>query len=939
MRSLFHILEFPMHRIVLLIVLLILTPLARATESAHWEAEEMERRGAAKDLLAIEGATGSYVLLAEKQMDPAKPPNASVSATYSVTAPGIYRISARVYAPDEGSDSFTIWVDDEQIRAAGVRRLKEWVWLSAEFLAKKPGPRRITIGAREPTRVDAVKVIPRVTSDRPQMRQDRPFRPEPNPMRAIDVNPPTFRWLGEPGKEFEIELRPEKANWNEARKIDAGPRTFWRALKPLAVGRYAWRVRAKGGKEWLGPETFDVTAETAKWEIEPWDKVFARFPKERPRIFFGPGDIPTLRARLDGPLKPLTTEWVAWLEKNRVDKPLPDVVNADVDGFDERQAKVVKMVNARADISKICDRATDEAFLARVLERDDLARDAIRRVVASARLDPKGPSSARNTDFGNGLIVRSAASVYDYLHDHLTPEEKRTIRELIEARMFEYKPWVEQNLYKTHCWQWVILDYARGGLAIWDESPKAREWLEWAARMFVAHYPWFGGADGGSAEGMQYYAGTNVHSAVDMARFWRHACGIDLAKGPWYRNTPYYFLYGHPPGGPKSEFGDRYPFYSMTPNVPKIVAARQLANLTGNRYAEAFARWGLGVHEPRHVRHRLVTYRDLAFAWALWGAEAEVEPRPLGDLPPGRAFYDVGHAMIHSDYDDTSNNVFFEMRSSPYGSFAHAHADQNSFNLAAYGGEVICDSGYYFSYGDDHHYGWTAHAKAHNTILMDGGDPPWRHLMAYGRIAGFEQGEGWAWTAGDASEAYGNDPGLKRFIRQAVWLGEEGLNAPQTFVVFDSIRGRDGEPHRWDYLLHFWNKPRIDEAKQHLRVAGWKAGRADVTWLAPQGLEYSLTDQFDPPVEQWRPDLRKSADEFPNQWHLTASPKEKSPEQHFLVVMQTSRIGNPMTQPEVRRMSDCEVAIGDRRVRFTDTGVRIEVGGKVVLEKDVGRAD
>jgi hypothetical protein len=63
--------------------------------------------------------------------------------------------------------------------------------------------------------------------------------------------------------------------------------------------------------------------------------------------------------------------------------------------------------------------------------------------------------------------------------------------------------------------------------------------------------------------------------------------------------------------------------------------------------------------------------------------------------------------------------------SSRFGSFSHSHADQNTFQLNAYGRALVIDSGYYPWYGSPHDHLWTRLTKAHHGILVNGrGQPP-----------------------------------------------------------------------------------------------------------------------------------------------------------------------------------------------------------------------
>lgn len=108
----------------------------------------------------------------------------------------------------------------------------------------------------------------------------------------------------------------------------------------------------------------------------------------------------------------------------------------------------------------------------------------------------------------------------------------------------------------AHDWQHVIKSMTLGALALHDESPEARAWFEWGFKAHVAFYPWFGGADGGSAEGLGYYRGHNLRPSMEAAALFEAATGVSLFDHPWYRNTGYFLLYGAGLGAANSQVAD-----------------------------------------------------------------------------------------------------------------------------------------------------------------------------------------------------------------------------------------------------------------------------------------------------------------------------------------------------------------------------------------------
>ena len=75
---------------------------------------------------------------------------------------------------------------------------------------------------------------------------------------------------------------------------------------------------------------------------------------------------------------------------------------------------------------------------------------------------------------------------------------------------------------------------------------------------------------------------------------------------------------------------------------------------------------------------------------------------------------------MHTNVQDTKSDLFFSLRSSPFGPLAHTHADHNTFNIAYGGKRLFYNTGYRPAMGDTHFLGWYKHTQAHNGVLIDG---------------------------------------------------------------------------------------------------------------------------------------------------------------------------------------------------------------------------
>ena len=717
---------------------------------------------------------------------------------------------------------------------------------------------------------------------RPTLHQLELVSPEPDGRRAVSVNPPTFRWpvFAEPPYVVEIGQREDLS---DGRRFPPVRETFLRPFKPLEPGRYYWRAVGKNGKT-TPTVSFAIGKDVARWAIPPWDEALAKVPRGRPRLLLRPEDLPRWRELGAGECKAMVTKWAKWA-RGVIGRELPTRPKSIDDVQGKRQRSTMRRVYARKCAYDLAGPIQTLCILYLVTEDPRYAKEIRRRALAAAKLDPRGEVTHRVSDFANGMLALNMGRAHDTLYDEWSAEERERLRNAILERcrigFRAYKPRKEQSLPGAHAWQHVIQDLTMGALAIYDESAEARDWFAWSFKMHVALYPWFGGADGGSAEGTAYYAGTNMLQSIKAAAMFEAATGVSLFESPWYRNTPYFLLYTHGLGNAKSQFADGSGLRAV-----------------GNREKLATTLWAARLDDPYVVAYERAiagsTSGDATDCLRLaWSAFDRPAPRPLTELPKARAFREVGVVAMRSDLMHPENDIYFELRSSPYGSYNHAHADQNAFNVVAFGERLIADTGYYHSYGDDHHYGWTVRSRAHNTILIGGEEQAYRNIDAYGEIVDFEIGDGFVRTVGLGPNAY-HDVKVDRFDRHVLWL------EPDVWLIADDLEIRGAQRFQW--LLHSMEKMAIDGNTVELAV-GDAVGR--LQFFEPAELTFKQTDQFSPPPAGWRPDKKKHA-EFPNQWHLMASTIEPASQQRFVSVLQVWRKGERDGLPAVEIERDAE---------------------------------
>ncbi|MGI6543432.1 MAG: DUF4962 domain-containing protein [Limnochordia bacterium] len=689
-------------------------------------------------------------------------------------------------------------------------------------------------------------------------------RAEPYGGQAVHLNPPTLRWpKAGPAASYMVRYG-RQADLSDAIVINGVPDTFYRPQQALAPGVYYWQYQVEGSP-WSESMSFVIDAATPIWSVEDWSTVLSHVPLRHPRVFVHPDEGDALRAQMRvGGKAEVLSAWCHALAE-QIGQPLqlehdkPRIVTTDYN------TRVLQIWDAVAAVKQTMLPAGELAFAYLTSGNEQFAQEAVRRAMVATRLDPDGYTSIKVSDFANGEIVKNAALAYDYTWHLLDASQKAAMREMLRQRIGaiyqRYRPNLEQRLFQAHAWQHIMTDFMIGALALYGEVPEAKEWFAWGLRMFVAFYPWWGNAEGGSAENPEYLTDMSLVYSQLNAVLIRKATSIDIMEHPWFKANPYFVIYSHPPKHWRSQLGD---FRSEAkPDGRIAVPMLHYALRFQNPYAQAYAQ-AVGV-KP--------TTGDTRLLYLLSDIDAAPAPRPLGELPKARAFRDCGMVFMHSDIDDPSNNIMFEFKSSPYGSFNHNHADQNCFNIIAFDEILLADTGYYIGYGDSHHFGWTITTAAHNCVLIDHKGQACQKLDAYGGITAFFTGSGCHYTVGSAAAAY-HDVAVDRFHRHVLWI------EPDMYIIYDQIDTPTPTSTQW--LLHALEAMDIDAANRWVRV---KKGQAAVSayFAYPSVGSFRQTAEFAAPVPE-KP-VKGKPEDYPNQWHFTADSPEKIKEHRWLTVL------------------------------------------------------
>lgn len=539
-------------------------------------------------------------------------------------------------------------------------------------------------------------------------------------------------------------------------------------------------------------------------------------------------------------------------------------------------------------------------------------------LLAGCRWSNAGATRIGYNDEAHFRLWRKLPFVYDQIRDQLTPTEKDEVLAAFRVRGAESfalikdktedarKNSIEKDA-ASHAIRFLSMTGV-SGLALYDDLPEAREWLDYALGFYKNQFPPWGGDDGGWGEGNAYWRGNLEHARFQDALV---AIGSPEAyANPFWRQTGYFPVYFVQPYK-HTAFGD-------TPNAGKFnlepivaEATERLARRFQDGYLRSYAE--LANKEERSLESQGLYFADerypSGFEYLLRDFASRREPlpaaKPLAELPPARWFRDVGWVSMHSALGRPDEDIMLSFKSSPYGSFSHSHADQNSFILNAWGENLLINSGYREYHRSPHHKAVTQQTLSKNAVLIDGKGQKPQVKNARGKILGLESGDRFIWTAGDATEAYNTQqekPIVEEARRDVVMVDQ------RYFVTRDRVRL--SEPKPVSLLLHA-ESPFV-----------WKAGLASVQQpkagvavaLVSPGDPWAVTvtDQFPTPVDE------KYRANCPDQHHLTATSPQAATEQVIYSVIWPWK-GKDAGEPLSARLSPDGALVVQRPDGKTDT--------------------
>jgi hypothetical protein len=723
--------------------------------------------------------------------------------------------------------------------------------------------------------------------DRTPQVGEKPFAPADG--SVVKLTPPAFVWLP-------LVKRPAKYVLAVSQSADFPAGTVTQTFEApisvhipahvLSAGKYYWRVGVAGRDAkviWGKTRSFNVAADAIAWPFPDMDRLLAKIPQQHPRLFF-PGES-LAKARVEWP-KLAPREYQSLLHAAEADlgKPLyaePDYVPQGP-RHGEVYAQIIRSSRPPMDAMERC-------ALAYVLSGDRRFGEETKRLLLHFfAWNPEGSTNLFHNDEPAMWVMQRGTRAYDWTYALFTPEERAKIEPVLKARTQQFVKRLtsmpfESKPYLSHPARDVGF-LGESAISFAHEWPEARGWLEYSLKIYWSIYPAWADEDGGWQEGPSYWSAYQ-NLALHFATALRQATGEEITRKPFFHNTPYYKLYTNPPYAQMSPFGDNQHIRSDRGAGNLMYDFATLLRDPYLRWYPAMQRTGAGTGPMGVVL-----------------ADPSLTAKPPVDLPQARCFPGTGLVAMHDDLCDPARSAYLVLRSSPMGSVSHGHADQNAFAIEACGEPLAVASGYYPWYSSPHHEQWTRQTKAVNSITIDGGQGQVsRSSEARGKIESFTTDGAFDQAVADATPAYGGK--LTRFVRHVIHVRSSN-GEPGAFVIVDELEAP--RPVRFEWNLHALEKMDIRDGQREVLIQRGQA-RLLASFLAPQDLVFSQTDQFSVPPED------KSA----NQWHLVAATKDKVRKSLFIVVLRPYRQlkgAKPAVAPAIT------VSDGGRRLVWNSAG-------------------
>lgn len=574
---------------------------------------------------------------------------------------------------------------------------------------------------------------------------------------------------------------------------------------PLTPGAsYYWQVRfhqTEGWSAWSDVRRFRLETDAAEFLVPDIETMIAQVPAEHPRIYTNLNELEAFRKAKDSVGKAVYDSALNYA-KDALRPPAEQTFPGDppfddtkVPGTDDYQQEKIKVLIA---VKEETRRMTSAALVYLVTDNEAYGQFAKRSLLNLTTWDINGSTGYVKGDQSFRHIALSGAIAYDWIYPLLSEQEKQQVLTMIADRTQVLVNDIlgENSLLKdpwnSHGWT------AAGHIAIIASalmkdsvdvngapiSAKAQEWFRLSVPVRINVFPPVSGDDGGWSSGTGYWQYSHLADKIVNDAL-LSATGVNLYEKAYSRKESLFGLYFLPNGQNHGVFGD-----DTTHGISRTTVTNSLR--LAEMYQDPHMQWYANADNMSR------DLEDIYYLYSYRFGDPDVPERPPVDLPTARWVKDTDWVAMHSSlYDPERISLYF--KSSPYGSYNHSHADQNSFVISAFGEPLAIDAGRYDFYNSPHDIGFYKTTLAHNAITYDGNKgQPRAQMSASGKIIGFVTSEAFDATVGDATQAYNADTanGLEQAQRSIIYV------KPDQFVVIDNLKAAEPEGSSFEFLLH-----------------------------------------------------------------------------------------------------------------------------------------
>ncbi|MBE3636790.1 DUF4962 domain-containing protein [Mangrovicoccus algicola] len=659
----------------------------------------------------------------------------------------------------------------------------------------------------------------------------------PDDSSEIRENPPRFTWLPviEDTARYVLRLSQDPDFPSEGTRL-FGPidLNFFTPDTVLPEGVHYWSYAVcddagRPASAWSSVRSFAIAAGLPETPLPARAARYASADMAHPRLWMGAARLPEFRAAIAA--DPAHCTWQTFYDKSVLPWMDREIMREPA-GYPGHKRVAPVWRKTYIELQECMYAVRHLAIGGKVTGDAAMTARAKEWLLEIASWDPMGVTSRAYTDEWAYRVNNALAWGYDWLHDDLDAQERATVRDALLARTRDIAEHAIVNAkihlfpYDSHAVRSVSLTLVPACIALLDEDEdgEARAWLDYCIEfLFTVYSPW-GDADGGWAEGTNYWM-MGIAYLIEAANRLKSFAGLDLYARPFFQNTGDFPLYCKAPNTRRASFGDD----STQGDLPCIKTGlnmRQFAGVTGKGAYQWYCDENL----------RLNPGTEGAFYnWGWWDTNFD-ELTFRTDFPVVEAtapesglrhFRGIGWVGVQHEMADPDKHVQFVFKSSPFGSISHSHGDQNAFCMAAFGEDLAIQSGYYVAFNSTMHRLWRRQTRSKNAILINGKGQyaekdKARAMAASGRILAAEQREDHIFIHGDATAAYQSlSPEVTRAEREVYFV------RGSYFVIVDKVDA--SEPVSLDWLLHA--NGRYELGTNSFRYKGERAGfYGQVVW-------------------------------------------------------------------------------------------------------------